>query len=314
MNISVYLPFLASLAIGLTGGLVARRARPAVGAVGLSAVALVAGAGSLWALTLLTATLVDDVKAIDPHAVKLPVPDAIGTVAALCIAVAAARIAAVLLRRRRVHHRVRDALVDLPPPDSDVRVLADARPDAFAVPGRRYALARRYRSQIVVTEGMLAALDPDQRRALLAHERAHLDGGHHRLRAAVELAAAANPLLIPARRTVGYLCERWADESAVAEVGSRKLVADAIATAALACAADTRSYAAEGAADGLNADGADRLGFNQLGTVERVVALHAPAPSALRVFVLGAAAAALAILVADANATTELVEVLRTFL
>jgi hypothetical protein len=194
-------------------------------------------------------------------------------------------------------------------------VLADARPDAFAVPGRRYALARRYRSQIVVTEGMLAALDPDQRRALLAHERAHLDGGHHRLRAAVELAAAANPLLIPARRTVGYLCERWADESAVAEVGSRKLVADAIATAALACAADTRTYAAEPApADGLTAEGTDRLGFNQLGTVERVVALHAPAPSALRVFVLGAAAAALAILVADANATTELVEVLRTFL
>jgi Zn-dependent protease with chaperone function len=302
MNLTVYLPFLASIAIGFAGPIVARRARPAAGATVLAAVVLIAAAGSLWAMALLAVTFIDDIPALRRYVGPMPVPDGVALLALSTLLVASARLLAVLLRRRRVHHRVQDVLADLEPADSDVLVLADARPDAFAVPGR-YAKAKRgRRPRIVVTEGMLAVLDTEQRRALLAHERAHLDAGHHRIRAAVDFAAAANPLLIPARATVGYLCERWADERAVAEVGSRRLVADAIAAAALAQVADART----------NTPGAGiALGFNKFGTVDRVAALNRPAPSTLRASMFGALAVAILILIADVNATSEMIDLLR---
>ena len=44
-------------------------------------------------------------------------------------------------------------------------VVPDGTADAYAVPG--------WPGRIVVTAGMLDALNPDERRVLLAHERAH---------------------------------------------------------------------------------------------------------------------------------------------
>jgi hypothetical protein len=119
---------------------------------------------------------------------------------------------------------------------------------------------------------------------------------------AVDLAAATNPLLIPARNTVGFLCERWADERAVAQVGSRRLVADAIATAAPAQAADTRAQAHESLI---------ALAFNHLGTVDRVAALHRPPTSALRAAIAFALTAGVVILAPDVNSTGELLEIVR---
>ncbi|MFI8888429.1 M48 family metalloprotease [Streptomyces sp. NPDC053813] len=53
-------------------------------------------------------------------------------------------------------------------------VLNDPRPDAFALPG-----GLRRSDRIVVTSGMLRALGPAEREALLAHERAYLAARHH---------------------------------------------------------------------------------------------------------------------------------------
>ena len=308
MNVSVYLPFLASLVICLASPVVARRGRPAVTAIVLSAVSVVAAAGSLWAMALLAVTGIDDVPALDPRSIVFSVPDPVALVAAVGVLVAAARMAGTIRRRRRVHRRVRGALHGLASGDSDVVVIADLLPDAFVVPARRTGILRRQRPQIVVTNGMLAALDDDQQQALFAHERAHLDGGHHLLRAAADLAAAASPLLIPARDAVGFLCERSADERAGAAVGSRNLVAAAIATAALAHGGGSSPKLAAGAA--LATSGAP-LAFNGLATVDRVVALQRPAPTALRLVVVGAILVAVGILAADANATGELIASLR---
>ena len=302
MNITVYLPFVASLFIGLAGPVVTRRARPGVGAVALAAMVTIAAVGTLWALALLAATLVDDVPLFAPSVGPIPVPDAVALLALLAVVIALLRLAGVLRRRRRLYRRIHDAIADLRPIDSNVVVLADAHPDAFAVPGRSGPAWRRHGSRIVLTEGMLAALSPEQQSALLAHERAHLDAQHDRLRMAVDLAAAANPLLIPARNTVGFLCERWADERAVADVGSRRLVADAIARAALAQAANARTRAH---------DSRIALAFNHFGTVDRVAALHRPPTSALRAATLFALTAAVSILAADVNATDELLEIVR---
>lgn len=111
-------------------------------------------------------------------------------------------------------------------------VLRDDTADAFAVPGLR--------GKIVITTGMLKALTPPERRALIAHERAHLDQHHQLYIQATNLAAAANPLLRPVAAQVRRLTERWADEHAAATVDDRDLVARALAKAALTRAAARR--------------------------------------------------------------------------
>ncbi|MGW7359001.1 M56 family metallopeptidase [Streptomyces sp. NPDC054802] len=161
------------------------------------------------------------------------------------------------------HHCVRiraaQALSTLPP--RPVAVLPDQTPYAYALPGRR-----QDRGRVVVTTGMLAGLSPSERRALFAHERAHLAGRHDRFLLTVQLAARANPFLRPLRSAVTYTAERWADEEAAAAVGSRRVVARAIGKAGLV----TRG-----------APVATLAGFAGAGPVpRRVAALLGPAPTA----------------------------------
>ena len=126
-------------------------------------------------------------------------------------------------RHLRVRRRAERALAGMP--GSPVAVLPDPAPYAYALPGRR--------DRIVVTTGMLAGLNAGERRALFAHERAHLAGRHHRFLLTVQLAARANPFLRPLRTAVVYSTERWADEEAAQAVGSRRTVARAVGKSAL---------------------------------------------------------------------------------
>lgn len=122
----------------------------------------------------------------------------------------------------RVLHRRRAA--SLPADD----VLDSREPLAFAVPGRP--------GRIVVSTAMLASLDLDEQRVLYAHERSHLRRRHHRFLDVAEASAAAVPFLRPLSSQVRFATERWADEDAADVVGDRRLVARAIARAALATA------------------------------------------------------------------------------
>lgn len=81
---------------------------------------------------------------------------------------------------------------------------------------------------------MLRALPADERRVMLAHERAHLTHRHDRYAAATQLAAALNPLLARVRDAAAFQIERWADEDAAHQAGSRPLAARSLARAALA--------------------------------------------------------------------------------
>lgn len=109
------------------------------------------------------------------------------------------------------------------PGEGVLAVITDDRLEAYAVPGR-----------VVVSTGMLAALNPAERRVLFAHEIAHLTGRHHVFRVIVRVASAANPLLWPLRRALWYSTERWADERAAAAVGDRREAARVIGKVALA--------------------------------------------------------------------------------
>ncbi|MGW2648046.1 M48 family metalloprotease [Streptomyces sp. NPDC001393] len=112
------------------------------------------------------------------------------------------------------------------PAAGDLCVVDSPRPDAYALPGRPH--------RIVVTTAMLRSLDGPEREALFAHERAHNDGHHHYFLAAAELAAHCHPALRPVRETIRLAAERAADEAAAVGVGDRRLMARAIARAALA--------------------------------------------------------------------------------
>jgi hypothetical protein len=98
--------------------------------------------------------------------------------------------------------------------------------DAYALPGRPH--------RIVVTTAMLRSLGPAEREALFAHERAHNRAGHHYFLAVAELTAHCHPALRRVRETVRLAAERDADEAAATAVGDRRLIATAIARAALA--------------------------------------------------------------------------------
>ena len=95
-----------------------------------------------------------------------------------------------------------------------LEVVASDDPIAFAVPGRP--------GGVVIGSALLGHLDPDERSAVLAHENAHLRLHHHRYVHTVELCAAAFPFLVPLARQVRFATERWADESAATDIGSRR--------------------------------------------------------------------------------------------
>ncbi|MDN3355035.1 M56 family metallopeptidase [Actinomadura sp. DC4] len=164
------------------------------------------------------------------------------------------------------------------PGGGTIAVVADDRADAYAVPGR-----------VVVSTGMLAALDPAGRRVLFAHEFAHLTGRHHVFRAVVRVAAAANPLLWPLEGALWYTTERWADERAAAAVGDRVMTARVIGAMALAY--------------GPRAAGRMGIGAARPGPVpRRVAALLRPPPRRG----LGLVAAALALLLCTAYTSDDL--------
>ncbi|WP_330238800.1 M56 family metallopeptidase [Streptomyces sp. NBC_00525] len=190
-----------------------------------------------------------EVRAAVPHdeiAGRMAIPALVAVLAA-CTGTA--------LRHRRVRRRAARALAGLP--DTSVAVLPDEAAYAYALPGRR--------DRVVVSTGMLAGLAPAERRAMFAHERAHLAGRHHRFLLTVQLAARANPFLRPLRTAVAYSTERWADEEAAQAVGDRRTVARAVGKSAL--------MAGVSPAPGL-------AHFAAAGPVpRRVAALLGPAPS-----------------------------------
>ncbi|MFD9289239.1 M48 family metalloprotease [Streptomyces sp. NPDC060030] len=115
------------------------------------------------------------------------------------------------------------------PGAGDMRVVDDERPDAFALPG-----GIRGAGRIVVTEGMLQALQPGEREVLIGHERAHLAARHHLFLAVAQLAGWCHPALSAVIPHISFVAERAADEAAARVCGDRRLAARAVGRAALA--------------------------------------------------------------------------------
>ncbi|MDF3291565.1 M48 family metalloprotease [Streptomyces silvisoli] len=232
MHTAVYLLLLASVVLAVAGPRLTRGLAPATAARALTALILTAAAASTTGLIVLAVgglSRTDEVLAFShPDTAVLaaddPVPRRIGALAAVLILIVLVRLVVAVVRRVRSVRAL--AVVRRSPAAGDLIVVEAEEATAFALPGR----PRR----IVVSTGMLRALPAAERTVLLAHERAHLAHGHHRLQALAEAAAAVNPLLGGVREHLAFALERWADEEAATAVASRTLAARSLARAALA--------------------------------------------------------------------------------
>ena len=116
-----------------------------------------------------------------------------------------------------------------PSSGDSIEVVDDPGIIAHAIPPRRGC-----KGTVVLSTGLIAALAPDELQAVVAHERSHLAHRHHRFLAAIDVASAMVPLVRPLRAHIRLATERWADEDAATRVRSRRVVATAVARAALA--------------------------------------------------------------------------------
>jgi hypothetical protein len=222
--VTLFIPTFACVVVAMASSGIQRRLRPETGAAMLTGAALAAASAVILALGAVGFAFLSQItwlaSAIGWCRTLLPVDDHVPTgVGVVAIAVLTAGIGRAVRFFRRSSWRSSACAPTLVIVDS-------AAFEAVAVPGDP--------NYIVVSSAMMGLLDDDERAAMLAHERSHIDNRHHRYLVLAGAAAAAVPLVRPIAARVRYCTERWADESAAQVVGDRTLVARTIAKAALA--------------------------------------------------------------------------------
>lgn len=225
MNLLLVAPLLLTIGGIVAGWFLPRFVAPATCARVLTAAVVLAAASVTSALLLVTMAASSEFHTVS---------DAIGWCRALhpgdhgaapwAGAVAGGLLAVASVRGAQYRRRVRAEHAPFASIDG-LEVVASEEPIAFAVPGRP--------GGVVFGSTLYATLDPDERAAVLAHENAHLHLNHHRYVHTVELCSSAFPFLVPLARQVRFATERWADETAAADIGSRRTLARAIARVAL---------------------------------------------------------------------------------
>ncbi len=261
-------PLLTAAALGLLGPKLARRLPPREASWLISCGSAVAALSAAGGLAVVAAVLVGQLPELaalghwSPPVLRADAPTEPGIAALALAALCAAAGAALLVAAREVLalRSARRSCRRLAGPEGELAVVDGPGAGAIAVPGRP--------GRILVSRSLLATLGPEERRVLLAHERAHLAHAHHRHRALVAVAVAINPLLRPLRGAVTLATERWADEEAALEIGDRRRVAEILARVALL--GDRLPPLAGGGLAG--------AGFADAAVVDRVAALLASAP------------------------------------
>jgi Zn-dependent protease with chaperone function len=145
----------------------------------------------------------------------------LGLILAGAVAARTALTAASHLRttgRQAQRHAQTARLVGHPEPALGAVLVEHPEPAAYCVSGRH--------PMVIVTTGALRALDAAQLDAVLAHERAHLAGRHHRLLAMARIAGQVLPflpLMRDADAQVARLAELHADDAATRASDPRSL-------------------------------------------------------------------------------------------
>lgn len=261
MNTVVFIPFAASAALALVSHIVVTRVRPRAAMWALAVAMPVLALCSVGALVVLACPLPARVPLIAaigrwaPGAVESHTP--VAPLVSLAACALLAWVGARVWRATRVvggEVRVARAGGVLQRASTDVVVVDDPVPHAHAAGVGLFGWGR-----IVVSAGLVQLLDPDERAAVIAHERAHLRQHHAVVAVASRLSVALNPLLRPVGSDLLFAMERAADEAA-AESTSREALASALARTALAAVEAARPRRAQ-------------LALHRHAVVDRVAAL-----------------------------------------
>jgi len=124
--------------------------------------------------------------------------------------------------RQALRHAQTARLAGRPEPALGAVLVEHSEPVAYCVAGRH--------PTVVLSTGALQALDPAQLAAVLAHERAHLTGRHHRLLALARIGGLVLPVL-PLMRDAGAQVARLAEmraDDAAARAGDPRSLATAL--------------------------------------------------------------------------------------
>jgi len=189
--------------------------------------------------------------------------------------------------RQALKHAQTARLVGRPEPALGAVLVEHSEPVAYCVAGRH--------PTVILSTGALQELDPAQLAAVLAHERAHLTGRHHRLLALARIGSLVLPvlpLMRDADAQVARLVEMHADDAAARASDPR-----ALATALVVLAAGASPAPALGAA---TTDAVQRIHrllrpAEPLGAARRRMLRATPASLALAPVLLALAPALLAL-------------------
>ena len=189
--------------------------------------------------------------------------------------------------RQARRHAQTARLVGQPEPALGAVLVEHAQPHAYCVAGRH--------PTVILTTGALQALDPGQLDAVLAHERAHLAGRHHRLLALARIGRLVLPflpLMRDADEQVARLVELHADDAA-ARARDPRLLATALVI--LATAASPSPALAAAATDSVRRIHRLLVPAEPLGRARRQLLRTIAAALALTPVVLALAPAVLAL-------------------
>ena len=277
MHDDVYLSLALPLLAGPLAHLIATRVGPRQATILLTVAAVALSVTSCAALGIVVAAGIAGPTEGGSTLATLATraPGVVGAAALGAALLATARF--ILMRCRALFEAFRHARSL---PSTRAVIVTSPTADAYTVPGAP--------GRIVVSTGMVAALDEPSLRALVAHEQAHLNGSHYVYATLARLAATANPFLRPLATAVEYSIERWADEDAATATGDRLAVARAISSAAVA-ARHGHAQAEHGIMLGALGSGSS-TDLSGAGPIpRRVAALLAPArPTSTTVLGLGA--------------------------
>ncbi|MFI1912676.1 M56 family metallopeptidase [Nocardia sp. NPDC020380] len=179
----------------------------------------------------------------------------------LAMTVVAIRLCRTLLRARRVtlEHGRMARIAGRHHPGLDAVILEVDQPAAYCVAGKPHT--------VVVSRGVLAALDEQHLEAVLSHERAHLAGRHHLLLGLTRGLATVMPrinLFTLGAAEVAWLLEMVADDAAARAHGR-----DTVLQALLALS-------------GITGESAPQRGTAEVALTARVARLAAPATMPVR--------------------------------
>ena len=231
MLVVVYVPLLAAWLIGRAVGIRALLPKhPAIETWTLTIGSAVAALLSTWSLVLLATVGIVRVAYITErlHVVggtlrrSVHVPMVVSVVALIMLMTRSRRLLSAARQGRRA--RLAAAVFNNRHPGPFV-VVADSQPIAFALTG-----PRGHTGNVVISTAVLSGLPDAERRAVLAHEYAHLSLHHHVHRRIVRLAVAMAPTVGSAWAELEWAMERWADERAAPTTLQRRNVASAIGT------------------------------------------------------------------------------------